>query len=156
MSESPSSALKVAASVLFTIALITIVAIIFASSTEPAKSSTSDFNNLTTELKDQKYLNYDNTVVSGSQVVNAIRRFAAEGKNNDFGVKIVTGQGNSTWYYNTVSNSGDTLTTSTSPVSEISNTNSSQYVNPSGTFKANIIRDSNQVIRAIQFVQQSK
>ncbi|MFG3613467.1 hypothetical protein [Rummeliibacillus stabekisii] len=156
MTETPSSAIKFGAAILLTIALITLAVMVYSSSTEPAKSATSDFNNLSTELKDQKYLSYDNTTVSGSQVVNAIRRFSTEGKNNDLGVKIVTGQGTSTWYYNTVSNSGDTLTTSTNSVAEINNTNSNQYVNPSGTFKANIVRDSNQVIRAIEFVQQSK
>ncbi|GEL05558.1 hypothetical protein [Rummeliibacillus stabekisii] len=154
--EAPSKALMFGAGILLAIALITLSVLVYSTSTEPAKSATSDFNNLSTELKDQKYLSYDNTTVSGSQVVNAVRRFATEGKNNDLGLKIVTGQGNSTWYYNTVSNSGDTLTASTSSVSEINNTNSSQYVNPSGTFKANIVRDSNQVIRAIEFVQQSK
>lgn len=156
MDSAPPKALYFAAGILLAIALITLAVLVYSNSTEPAKASSSEFNSLSSDLKDQKFLSFDNTTVSGSQVVNSVRRFSTEGKNGEFGIKVVTGQGNSTWYYNTVSNSGDTITSSTAATTELNNTNSSQYVNPSGIFKANIVRDSNQVIRAIEFVQQSK
>lgn len=141
---------------LLTIALITIVVMVFVLSQDPAKSASSDFNNLSSELKDQKYLTYDNTTVSGSQIANVLRRFSTEGKAGNLGIKVTTGQGYSTWYYNTVSENGDTINPTTTNTSVISDSTNPYYINPSGTFTSKIVRDSNQVIRAIVFTQQSK
>ncbi|MGF9975484.1 hypothetical protein [Viridibacillus arvi] len=156
MLGSASQALKLGAGLLLTLAIISLCVVVYSASTDPAKSSTSDFNGMASELKDQKYLSYDNTTVSGSQVINAIRRFSSEGKAGNLGVQVVTGQGNSSWYFNSVSENGDSVTTSTSDISKLSDSVSPQYVNPSGTFDSIVVRDSNQVIRAIKFTQQSK
>ncbi|MEX3624890.1 hypothetical protein [Viridibacillus arvi] len=154
MSSAATKALYLGAALFLAIALITIVVNIYSSSTEAAKAAPSSFSQLSTELKDQQFSAYDNTTVSGSQVINSIRRFSTEGNAGNMGLKITTGQNVSTWYYNTVSTDGNSVTKSSADNTEVTNSVSTQYVNPSGTFSAKIIRDSNQVIRAITFTQQ--
>lgn len=150
MKESTSTALMFGAALLLAIALIGLAVNVFSPSTEAAKTATTDFSQATTELKDQKYLIFDNTTISGSQVVNAIRKFEAEGKANNIGIYVKTGKNSGNWYYNTLN--GDQMTTASTPTN-VSNSTHAEYINPSGMFKATIKRDSNQVIRAIEFIQ---
>jgi len=144
--------LLLGASLFIGIALIGLAVMVFSPATEAAKSATSDFSQATNELKDQKYLIYDNTTVSGSQVVNALRKFEAEGEAKNIGVYVSTGK-SSYWYYNSVSSNGNTLTSAGKPTN-VNTSSSNEYINPSGSFKATILRDTNSVIRAIQFVQE--
>lgn len=149
------TALKLGAAVFLTVALITIVVSIFVSATEPTKSSKEEFNNLTTELKDQKFNQYDEATVSGSEVGSAIRRFAKQGEAGLFGIQIKTGQdATGTWYYNTVSDNGDTLTKVTAVTPKaIAEESNIRYVNNAASFKSVLVRDSSNVIRAIKFTQ---
>lgn len=149
------TALKLGAGILLTIALITIVVSIFTSATEPTKSSKEEFNNLSSELKDQKFNQYDDATVSGSEVGSAIRRFAKQGEAGLFGIQIKTGQDTAgTWYYNTVSDNGDSLAEVTTVTSKaIADEKSIRYVNNSASFKSVLVRDSSNVIRAIVFTQ---
>lgn len=150
MKESTSTALLLGAALLLTLALIGLSVNVFSPATEATKTATTDFSQATTELKDQKYLNFDNTTISGSQVVNAIRKFETEGKANNIGIYVKTGKNSGNWYYNQLS--GDTLTVASAP-SNVNNSTNAEYINPSGMFKATIKRDSNSVIRAVEFVQ---
>ena len=150
MKESTSTALMFGAALFLVLALIGIAVNVFSPATEAAKTATTDFSQATTELKDQKYLIFDNTTISGSQVVNAIRKFESEGKASNIGIFVKTGKNSGNWYYNALN--GDTMTTAQEPKNVNDSTNS-EYINPSGMFKASITRDSNQVIRAIEFVQ---
>ncbi|MED3575056.1 hypothetical protein [Cytobacillus praedii] len=152
MTGNVSTALKLGAALFLTLALIGICVNVFTPSTEAAKIATTDFSATTTELKDQKYLIYDNTTISGSQVVNALRKFSTEGAAGNIGIRVKTGRGSDTWYYNNVSSNGDTVTPTSKPTN-VGNQTNTEYINPSGMFKASIIRDSNQVIRAIEFIQ---
>lgn len=151
MKESTSTALMFGAALFLVLALIGIAVNVFSPSTDAAKTATTDFSQATTELKDQKYLIFDNTTISGSQVVNAIRKFETEGKAGNIGIRVKNGKGSDTWYYNSVVS--DTITTSGTDTTKISDSTNTQYINPSGMFKATVKRDSNQVIRAIEFIQ---
>jgi hypothetical protein len=152
MKESTASAILFGGAILIALALLAIAVIVFSPATDAAKSATTDFSAATTELKDQKYLIYDNTTITGSQVVNALRKFEQDGSAGNIGIRVKTGRGSDSWYYNSVSSKGDTVTPTGNPTN-VSNATSTEYINPSGMFKASIVRDSNQVIRAIQFVQ---
>lgn len=152
MKESTSTALMFGAALFLVLALIGIAVNVFSPATEAAKTATTDFSAATTELKDQKYLIYDNTTISGSQVVNALRKFEQDGSAGNIGIRVKTGRGSDSWYYNNVSSNGDTVTPTGKPTN-VNNATNTEYINPSGMFKASIKRDSNQVIRAIEFVQ---
>jgi hypothetical protein len=151
-----STALKFGASLFLVLALINMAVNVFSPSTEATKAATTDFSNTTTELKDQKYLIYDTTVISGSQVVNALRKFEKEGKDQSLALYVETGKngpGAGVWYYSNFTG-GSVTQSATQDLTATSAVTDNGYINPSGMFKANIQRDSNGVIRAIKFVQQ--
>jgi len=156
MSPTISKALLIGAALFLTIALIGIAVNLFGPAADASKAAQTDFANTTTELKDQKYLIYDNTVVSGSQVVNALRKFQREGEQSVLGIYVETGKNQpsaGTWYYNefTGTNLIDSPNDSLAPTKDVK---SNDFINPSGMFDATVIRDGNGVIRAIKFIQQ--
>lgn len=155
MKEPTVGAILLAASLFITLALIGIGVAVYSSSSDSAKTATTEFSNTTTEVKDQKYLIYDNTTVSGSQVVNAIRKFKNEGESGDIAIYVQTGKNPSgKWYYNSFNETNGIIKgSSTNNPDNINDSASSEYINPTGQFQASVHRDSNSVIRAIKFVQ---
>ncbi|WP_079524020.1 hypothetical protein [Solibacillus isronensis] len=151
MSETTATALKFAAGIILAIVLVGISIMVFTPAADSAKSVTNDFTNNTTELQDQKYLMYDNTVVSGSQVINAIRKF--KGQEGEIGVEVTTGK-STKWYL--ANFTGDELTKVDTDLLNATTNTHADYINPSGMFDAEIERDSNGVIRAIKFNQQKQ
>lgn len=157
-----STALKVAAGIFLTIALITIVVILFISAQEATKTAQNNFADIQTELSQASYTVYDGTTISGSQVTNALRKFSGK---EQFGVQVTTGKNkgsNGQWYGNTLNTSGELTSDSYGSVTakasgDMNNTmaeSSPEYVNPSGKFKAAIIKDRSNVVRGLVFTQQ--
>ncbi|SCX63208.1 ABC transporter permease (plasmid) [Lysinibacillus sp. fkY74-1] len=157
MSETTATALKFAAGIILAIVLVSIAIMVFTPAADSAKSVTTDFTANTTELQDQKYLVYDNTVVSGSQVLTALRRFESQAKDETIALKVQTGK-NSTgqWYYSRFEADKVDKSGAVSDISTTTNVTHAEYINPSGMFAASVHRDSNGVIRAIQFVQEKQ
>lgn len=146
--DSSKKALLFGAGLFLTIALITLFVIIYSTASDASKAAQNEFSGLQTELSEQTYLVYDNTKVSGSQVVNAIRKF----KGQQIGIMVKTGKGDTSWYlYN--ASKPDSLGNATGKPENIVDETSSAYINPSGTFSAKVVRDNNNVIRAIEFTQ---
>ncbi|MER2006154.1 MAG: ABC transporter permease [Psychrobacillus sp.] len=151
MSETTATALKFAAGIILAIVLVGIAIMVFTPAADSAKSVTNDFTNNTTELQDQKYLMYDNTVVSGSQVINAIRKF--KGQEGEIGVEVTTGK-STNWYLSTFNKEADTISPVETTLANATSNTHADYINPSGMFDAVIERDKNGVIRGIKFKQQ--
>lgn len=81
-------ALVMAAGIFLAIALITIAVVMFISAQEATKGAQESFSGIQNDLSSTSFTVYDNTVVSGSQVVNAIRKFENKG---EFGIRVITG-----------------------------------------------------------------
>ncbi|WP_433946595.1 ABC transporter permease [Paenibacillus sp. SN-8-1] len=153
-----STALKVAAGIFLTIALITIVVILFISAQEATKTAQNNFSDIQTELAQASFTVYDDTSISGSQVVNAIRKY--NGK-DQFGIKVLTGKNQSGVWYGSSLNTADVTDgaygsvtgKSTTDVSKSWDETDSNYVNPSGKFKAQVVKDSSNVVRGLIFIQ---
>jgi hypothetical protein len=102
-----SSALKVAAGIFLTIALITIVVILFISAQEATKTAQNNFSDIQTELSQAAFTVYDGTTISGSQVTNALRKYKDK---DQFGVFIATGKNKAgQWYGNVLEKDGSIL-----------------------------------------------
>lgn len=157
MSETTATALKFAAGIILAIVLVSIAIMVFTPAADSAKSVTTDFTANTTELKDQKYLVYDSTVVSGSQVLTALRRFESTAKDETIGLYVQTGK-NATgqWYYSRFEADKVSKAGASTDIASTTNVVNAEYVNPSGMFAATVHRDSNGVIRAIKFVQEKQ
>lgn len=98
MGENASAALKLGAGLLLTLAFITIVVLIFMTSTDAAKEAQTQFTTIQTQLSQTRFNIYENTTLSGSQFMNAVRQFNNE---SQFGVFVQTGKGGSTFYGST-------------------------------------------------------
>jgi len=152
-----SSALKVAAGIFLTIALITIVVVLFVSAQEATKTAQNNFSDIQTELSQAAFTVYDDTTVSGSQVTNALRKF----KDRDqFGIRVLTGKNRQgEWYGNTLNITGNAdeygsvINNSNTDISNSWNESLNEYVNPSGKFKAQVVKDNSNVVRGLIFTQ---
>ncbi|WP_223066246.1 ABC transporter permease [Paenibacillus caui] len=155
-----STALKVAAGIFLTIALITIVVILFISAQEATKTAQNNFSDIQTELAQASFTVYDETTISGSQVTNALRKYKGKGQ---FGIQVKTGKNTVGEWYGSVLYVGDStsqeygsvITESSGQIGNTWNEASSEYVNPSGKFKAEVVKDSSNVVRGLLFTQTS-
>lgn len=148
-----SSALKVAAGIFLTIALITIVVILFISAQEATKTAQNNFSDIQTELSQAAFTVYDGTTISGSQVTNALRKYKDK---DQFGIMIKTGKNPGGQWYGNVLNSEGSIEHPDSRqggIAQTLNEKSPEYVNPSGKFNASIVKDNSNVIRGIIFIQ---
>ncbi|MEW4425998.1 ABC transporter permease [Paenibacillus pabuli] len=152
MGSNATAALKLGAAVFLTIAFITIVVALFISSTDAVKEGQTQFSSIQTQLSQTRYNIYENTTLSGSQVMNAVRQFNNE---TQFGVYVQTGKNGLTYYGNTFNQTtgeidGTAKNTNLLPAQDEANNN---YINPSGKFKSSVVRDANNMVRGIVFVQ---
>ncbi|MGG3806075.1 hypothetical protein [Metabacillus fastidiosus] len=141
-------AIYFAVGLLLVIGLVTVGIMFYGKAQSGIKVASSEYSALEGELAEQPYLMYEDNTVSGSQVINAIKKF--DGRN--IGIKVTTGKGASDWYINNAS-AIDSLTTASGVKANLYNESSTSYVNPNGNFVSKIVRDKNNAIRAIEFVQ---
>lgn len=155
-------ALVMAAGIFLAIALITIAVIMFISAQEATKSAQNNFSSIQTELSATVFAGYDQTVVSGSQVVNAIRKF--DDDTQQFGIRVITGR-NTTgiWYNRQVGTNGEVNSGTADGTLEINPTDiddsgtaeaSINYINPAGRFHSQLVYDRSNNVRAIIFTQE--
>lgn len=155
MEENTGVGIRVAAGIFLTIMLITIVVIITISSQDAAKQGQTKMASITTQLSDTEFNTYNNTTLSGSQVLNAIRQYM---NLEQFGIKVTTGKNATSFYGNEFSDDGQIINKDSDKKLELKDAEDQsqpQYINPSGKFKAIIKRDQNSMIRGIVFVQQN-
>lgn len=153
-------ALVMAAGIFLAIALITLAVVLFISAQDSTKTAQSNFSNIQTELSQTAFTVYDNTLVSGSQAVNALRKFSDQ---DQFGIQIVTGKNPAGQWYGKVINTGvpmDSITygsvigSASGRLDQTMDEADIDYVNPSGKFRAQLVKDSSSVIRGLVFRQQ--
>lgn len=155
-----STALKVAAGIFLTIALITIVVILFISAQEATKTAQNNFSDIQTELSQASFTVYDGTTISGAQVMNALRKFKDK---DQFGIQVRTGKNSGGQWYGYELNMnppagsehlyGSIKASTGAAISNAMSEAHNEYVNPSGKFKASVIKDSSNVVRGMIFVQ---
>ncbi|TVX85617.1 ABC transporter permease [Paenibacillus agilis] len=156
-------ALILAAALFLSIAFITIGVYLFDSASESSKVAQNDFNEMNEQLAQTKFNTYENGIQTGSQVKAAIRKFA---KIESFGIHVKTGKNkvanqDGSWYNNTVSVAGGpsdptygtVVKGASGTIANAEDQLKNDYINPSGRFKSQLVRDSNNAIRGIIFVQ---
>lgn len=155
MEENTGVGIRVAAGIFLTIMLITIVVIITISSQDAAKQGQTKMASITTQLSDTEFNTYNNTTLSGSQVLNAIRQYM---NLEQFGIRVKTGKSQSGVFYgNEFADDGHITNLDSEKKLDLKyaeDQSQPQYINPSGKFKSTIVRDQNSMIRGIIFEQQ--
>ncbi|MCQ2749408.1 MAG: hypothetical protein MJ246_05465 [Clostridia bacterium] len=135
MNENVQKSLVMGASILVTIGIISLGLMIFSQGSSLVKESSKNMVDLTQELASQKYIAYDNSIVSGSEVINAINTYAKNGVT----VKCKTLSATAEKEYTTSYSNNDVT--------------DKDYINANGMFESTLVANSNGVVQSISFKQ---
>lgn len=148
--ENSLKGLMLAAGIIITCVIISLGFYIAREATDTASAGTGQITELQAQFSDTSKTMYDNTKVSGSEVINVIRKFSDE----VMGIKVVTKK-NSTYYnYNFNDTEGTLKTASKADIKAAQDATKDTYINPTGRFAGQVVRDANGVITGIIFTQE--
>lgn len=135
--------------VLMTIGLVYSVQKLNNQGQESVNIGSSKLTKLNSDLQDSDTAMYDGISISGSEVLNVIKNYSEE----KVSVKVVTKK--STTYYGYSVDAGNNLTTgATGSLKKAESITDNQYINPTGSFKGSILKDSNDVATCLVFTQE--
>lgn len=149
--ENSLKGLTLAAGIIITCIIISLGFYVAREARDTAANGTGQINALQAEFSDTSKTMYDGTEVSGSEVLNVIRKFSDE----TFGVKVVTSKGKDPYFYiykfDPVSGEiGKKADTDYKSAQDVTNPN---YINPTGRFEGSVVKDANGAIIGLVFAQ---
>lgn len=147
--ENSLKGLILAAGTVITCLVITLGFYLSKEAQSTANTGTSKIGKINTEFAENDKTMYDGTKVSGSEVVNAIRKLDGE----TVGIYVVTKSSSLYYGYNFDENSGKLKEESTNVYDVNIDSSSSSYINPYAMFEGTVIRNENDVITGIKFAQ---
>ncbi len=115
-----------------------------------ANTGTSRIGKINTEFAESDKMIYHGARVSGSEVVNAIKKL----ENENIGVYVVTKATQTFYGYIFDTSTGELKEKSDNTYDYAINETSDRYINPYGTFRGKVLRNSNSVITGIEFTQE--
>ena len=148
--ENSLKGLMLAAGIIITCIIISLGFYIAREASDTASSGTGQINELQAEFADTSKTMYENTEVSGSEVINVIRKFSDE----MIGIKVQTKKNTSYYIYQFSDADGSLKNASTLDYKSAQNAASANYINPTGRFLGSVVRDANGTITGLSFVQQ--
>lgn len=120
-------------------------------SRDTATGVAGKISKLNSELTESDKTMYDGMDISGSEVLNVINKF----KNEQLGIIVTTKK--STTYYGYILTNTDLVyelgSKSSASLKEAKRIDSNTYVNSNAQFASTVLRDRNNVIVGLQFVQ---
>lgn len=148
--ENSLKGLMLAAGIIITCIIISLGFYIAREASDTASSGTGQINELQAEFADTSKTMYENTEVSGSEVINVIRKFSDE----MIGIKVQTKKNTSYYIYQFSDTDGSLKHASTLDYKSAQNAAAENYINPTGRFLGAVVRDANGTITGLCFVQQ--
>ena len=148
--ENSLKGLMLAAGIIITCIIISLGFYIAREASDTASSGTGQINELQAEFADTSKTMYENTEVSGSEVINVIRKFGDE----MIGIKVQTKKNTSYYIYQFSDSDGSLKNASSLDYKSAQNAASANYINPTGRFLGAVVRDANGTITGLSFVQQ--
>lgn len=148
--ENSLKGLMLAAGIIITCIIISLGFYIAREASDTASSGTGQINELQVEFADTSKTMYENTEVSGSEVINVIRKFSDE----MIGIKVQTKKNTSYYIYQFSDADGSLKQASTLDYKSAQNASAENYINPTGRFLGAVVRDANGTITGLCFVQQ--
>ena len=142
--------LILAAGVIITCLIVGIGFYISREASAAATNGTGQISRMNKEVAESDKVMYDGLDVTGSEVINAINKYKSE----DISVKVETKK--STVYYNRLLTNSDKELggESIASVKNAQTITSAYYINQKAQFTGEILRDVNDTIIGISFVQQ--
>lgn len=147
--ENSLKGLILAAGTIITCVVISLGFFISREAKDTASNGANQINKLNAEFLESDKTIYEGATVSGSEVINVIKRFAGE----KLAVCVATNKSVVSYGYNINMNSGNIGEKSQSNIADAYSEENSAYINPYASFTGKIIRDGNDVITAIYFEQ---
>lgn len=137
------------------IALIVIIVKGFNKGESDVSRGMEQYTEISSETDDIEKSYYDGKIVSGQEVIDTINKYIGE---DEFTIAVINGKGNTACYIKYSSVASDIVTFGASgTVFELSGTQSKEthanYINPDGSFKGKVYKDSNDTIIRIDFTQ---
>lgn len=141
--------LILAAGTIITCVVISLGFFIAREAKDTASNGANQINKLNSEFVESDKVIYDGATVSGSEVINVIKKF----KNEKLGILVKTNKSKTYYGYSFDENDGDIIAQVNSKNIDPTDSDSVNYVNPYVNFVGRIIRDKNEVITGIVFEQ---
>lgn len=137
--ELPATALLLAASVLITVIIVSILFINFRSAEQLADAAGENMAEMADDIKNNAVMQYDGLEVTGADVVNFYKKYLGDykpGQSGPFTIVI-----------------GGTSYTNGSAVSSLRDSSGSAYVKPTSRYKCAVTKNANGVITAVTFTK---
>ncbi|MDE6209534.1 MAG: hypothetical protein K2M73_07675 [Lachnospiraceae bacterium] len=147
--ENSLKGLILAAGTIITCVVISLGFFISREAKDTAANGANQINRLNAEFLESDKTIYDGATVSGSEVINVIKRFADE----KLSIYVKTNKSSTFYGYMLNMENGNITGESNNSISIAYNEENSAYINPYANFKGMLIRDENNVITGISFTQ---
>ena len=147
--ENSLKGLLLAAGTIITCVVISLSFFIAREAKNTANNGANQINQLNAEFIESDKTIYDGATVSGSEVINVIKKFADE----KIAISVKTNKGVTYYGYCIDEKNGDITTASSADVKNAYEVGHNNYINPYGRFMGKLVRDKNNVITAIVFEQ---
>lgn len=148
--ENSLKGLMLAAGIIITCIIISLGFYIAREASDTASSGTGQLHELQAEFADTSKTMYENTEISGSEVINVVRKFSDEA----IGIKVQTKKNTSYYIYQFSESDGSLGQVSTAEIQSAQTPQNANYINPTGRFLGAVVRDANGTITGLSFVQQ--
>ena len=146
-------AVLIGASVVITLLVVSLGFLIFNEGKESAMQGVGKMGDMNQEITNADYTMYDGMEVSGSHIVNLIRKYA----NKDIGLYVETKKASKKWYGKKITGNSGSATITGNGNGDIKNAitvTNADYINPNARFLGEIVKDANEVVIGLKFVQQ--
>lgn len=148
--ENSLKGLMLAAGTIITCVIIGLGFFIAREAKDTANAGAGQISRLNAEFSESDKVMYDGMQISGSEVINVIKRFREE----EISIRVQTKKNGTTDYNYSLSNGDKTLGgKSSNTLDAAKDLKDSKYINPNGQFIGSVIRDENNTILGISFVQ---
>ncbi len=147
--ENSLKGLILAAGTIITCVVISLGFFISREAKETASNGANQINKLNSEFVESDKVIYDGATVSGSEVINVIKKM----KNEKVGVYVSTKKSKTYYIYSFSLSDGELQNETSSDYQEALVSTNTKYINPYANFEGKIIRDKNDVITGIAFSQ---
>lgn len=147
--ENSLKGLMLAAGIIITCIIISLGFYVAREARDTASEGTGQINQLQAEFTDASKTMYDGTEVSGSEVLNVIRKFSDE----TIGILVQTKKKQTFYNYSFDMEKGELGKELDSSYKNAQDMVSEEYINPTARFDGSIIKDTNGTIIGIIFTQ---
>ena len=147
--ENSLKGLMLAAGIIITCIIISLGFYIAREARDTASEGTGQINQLQAEFTDASKTMYDGTEVSGSEVLNVIRKFSDE----TMGILGQTNKNKTYYNYNFDVDKGELGKALDNSYKNAQDVASDKYINPTARFQGSIVKDVDGTIIGIVFAQ---